>query len=129
MLQFAFKERRQRLLMKKLVLTLFCVSLSFLVNAQTFDPINSDSKEQKIDVEKVKIFPNPATSVVNIAGIFNCQRAAIYIFDSYGNQVNQYFWEIKNHALSIPVPRLAKGIYTVQIVSENKSISAKFYKK
>lgn len=39
------------------------------------------------NTDNVKIFPNPATEVINILGLNNTPNAYISITDSYGNQV------------------------------------------
>ena len=79
--------------------------------------------------QKVKVFPNPATNVVNILGLQNSSRAAISITDTYGTLVLQHRWEIKNNALNIPITSLNSGIYIVTIRSEEQQVRTKFYKQ
>jgi len=78
---------------------------------------------------KVKVFPNPATNVVNILGLQNSSRADISVSDTYGNAVLQHRWEIKNNALNIPIASLDPGIYIVTIRSEEQQVQTKFYKQ
>ncbi|MDO1499214.1 hypothetical protein Q2T40_02820 [Winogradskyella maritima] len=52
---------------------------------------------------KSKGIPNPATNVVNIIGLTNSDKANITIYDIYGNPIFSRQWEIRKHALSIPV--------------------------
>ena len=77
----------------------------------------------------VKIFPNPATTVLNVLGLKNDLRASILISDSYGNTVINHQWDIKNHSLNIPVFKLEKGVYVITIQSEHQTIRTKFYKQ
>ncbi|SHJ58265.1 T9SS type A sorting domain-containing protein [Pseudozobellia thermophila] len=79
--------------------------------------------------ENVKVFPNPATNVVNILGLKNSRKAAISIFDIYGNLALSRQWEIRRNAVNIPVNTLAPGAYIITIRSDEQQIRTKFYKK
>lgn len=78
---------------------------------------------------KVKVFPNPATSIINILGLKDTQKANIIVADSYGNTVLFHEWEIKNNALNIPVANLDKGMYLLSIRSPEQRVNTKFYKQ
>ncbi|MRI02522.1 T9SS type A sorting domain-containing protein [Kriegella sp. EG-1] len=109
--------------MKKILfLLLFVCTLSFTMNAQS----DSDSYNQTL---KIKVFPNPATNVVNILGLKNSIKANISISDAYGNKVLEHQWGIKNNALNIPISSLNPGIYIATIRSQEQQIQTKFYKK
>ena len=84
---------------------------------------------EKPQASKVKVFPNPATNVVNILGLQNSDRAAIVISDSYGNTVLEHRWAIRNNALNIPVTSLNSGIYIITIRSQEQQVQTKFYKQ
>ncbi|MFS4466892.1 T9SS type A sorting domain-containing protein [Maribacter sp. 2210JD10-5] len=88
-----------------------------------------DSNEIIAKPEKVKVFPNPASNILNILGLQNSDNATILISDIYGNTVLQHQWQIKNRALNIPVAALSKGIYMISIQSEEQTIQTKFYKQ
>tara|TARA_R110002020_G_scaffold63170_6_gene168934 strand:- start:5211 stop:5534 length:324 start_codon:yes stop_codon:yes gene_type:complete len=77
---------------------------------------------------KVKVFPNPATNVVNILGLDNTHRTDINITDISGNVVQAHRWEVRNNALTIPVPTLSPGIYMVTIQYGERQVKVKFYK-
>lgn len=79
--------------------------------------------------EKITIFPNPATNVINVLGLKNTRNAIILISDLYGTTLLNHQWEIKNNALNIPVANLEGGIYLLSIQSEEQNIKTKFYKK
>ncbi|MFC4096218.1 T9SS type A sorting domain-containing protein [Euzebyella saccharophila] len=79
--------------------------------------------------QKVKVFPNPATNVVNIIGLTNSDKANITIYDIYGNPIFSRQWEIRKHALSIPVSSLEAGAYIITINSNQQNVRTKFYKK
>jgi len=103
-------------------LLMFVFMLSFSANAQ--------SEDVEITIaQKVKVFPNPATNVVNVLGLKNSDRADISISDTYGNVVIKHHWQIKNKALNIPITSLTSGIYVITIHSEEQRVQAKFYKK
>lgn len=103
-------------------LFIFTLILSFSTSAQT-------EIIEKPKVVKVKIFPNPATKVVNVLGLKNSQKAAITISDVYGNVVLEHWWEIRRQAVSIPIPNLEAGIYVIRISSVEQKVQAKFYKQ
>jgi len=113
--------------MKKLFLLLCLILCSLCVHSQTEDTINTLQKE--VIKQKIKVFPNPATHVINILGLLNSNRANIVISDAYGNTVLQYNWAIKEKALSVPVAQLNSGIYIITIVSKEQQVQTKFFKK
>ncbi len=90
---------------------------------------NGNGSSLHTGTQKVKVFPNPATNVVNILGLKNSNRADIMISDVYGNTRLQYQWQIKNNAINIPVANLDTGIYIVTIISQEQKVQTKFYKK
>ncbi|WP_405380317.1 T9SS type A sorting domain-containing protein [Maribacter sp. LLG6340-A2] len=99
-----------------IILSFFTLLLN--INVQAQDATNA-----------VKVFPNPATNVVNIIGILNTSTAQITIRDINGNQVLHHQWRIKNNALNIPISNLKKGIYLISIRSDLQTIQRKFYKQ
>lgn len=86
-------------------------------------------QQENTSVQKIKVFPNPATNVVTIFGLKNSAKAKIHILDAYGNLMLEYQWAIKNNALNIPIARLRAGIYIVSIISAEQKVKTKFYKK
>ncbi|MDO1513449.1 T9SS type A sorting domain-containing protein [Maribacter confluentis] len=88
--------------------------------------LNTQAQNSRDDV---KIFPNPATNVVNVIGLVNTPTAHISITDVYGNQVISHQWRVKNNALNIPIFNLENGIYLIIIRSDQQTIQRKFYKQ
>lgn len=105
-----------------LVLFLFAFTLSFSANAQREDV-------EIVIAKKVKVFPNPATNVVNILGLRNSAKAEISISDTYGNTALEHRWAIRNNALNIPITSLNSGIYIITIRSQEQQVQTKFYKQ
>ncbi|WP_209404648.1 T9SS type A sorting domain-containing protein [Pseudozobellia sp. WGM2] len=89
---------------------------------------SSDISKIKVE-QKIKVFPNPATSVVNILGLKNSSKAEISIFDIYGNVVLSRKWEIRRNAVNIPISSLTTGAYIITIHSDEQHVRTKFYKK
>ena len=94
----------------------------------------SQSYKQEISVEtkntiKIKVFPNPATNVINVLGLHNSPNASIIITDMYGTQVISHHWVIQHNALNIPVFNLGKGVYLLTIQTEHQNIQRKFFKE
>ena len=113
---------------KLLIITSFFVFGLQSGFAQSGNP-NERVPTAEFKTQKVKVFPNPATNVVNILGLQNSSRAAISITDTYGTLVLQHRWQIKNNALNIPISSLNSGMYIVTILSEEQQVQTKFYKQ
>lgn len=110
--------------MKKFLIIIFILGFQFAI-AQSGVYIEETPISE---IQKVKVFPNPAVNVVNIIGLQNSNRAEIQITDTYGNIVLQHRWAINNNALNIPVTSLDSGIYMVTIRSSEQQVQIKFYK-
>ncbi len=106
--------------------------LLFLITAATARAQSTESPKvdaQDVAQANVKVFPNPATNVVNILGLPNTNKATVSISDIYGNEVLKVNREIRNGALSIPIPNLDNGFYAVTIHTGQKQVRVKFYKQ
>ncbi|MEL6916341.1 MAG: T9SS type A sorting domain-containing protein [Bacteroidota bacterium] len=116
--------------MKRIIyFSMLSFALSHAVFSQTERQGNKLS-QREVPLQKVKVFPNPATNVVNILGLINTSaRAEILITDMYGNEVLRHRWEIRDNALSIPIASLQPGIYAISIISKEQKVRTKFYKK
>ena len=92
----------------------------------------SNNHEISADINntiKIKVFPNPATNVINVLGLHNSTIASIIITDMYGAQVISHQWVIKHNALNIPIFNLEKGVYSITIQTEHQTIQRKFFKE
>ncbi len=114
--------------MKKLLLISTLFLCSFLGTAQTAQAEEKAPQKEVPAQQKIKVFPNPASNVVNILGLFNSSKASITILNMKGIIVQKHQWAIQSNALSIPVPNLKSGIYSIRITSQEQQIQTKFYK-
>jgi len=73
--------------MKKIFVFLCLVLCTIGFQAQD-NAIEIAPKKEVHTKHKIKVFPNPATNVVNVLGLLNSNRAKIVISDSYGNTRN-----------------------------------------
>ena len=73
---------------------------------------------------KAVIYPNPATNALSIVGIEEIKRLTIY--DPNGTHVIDLFDPKES---SVQVGDLKPGVYTIQIVSDNQLLLAKFIKQ
>lgn len=108
-----------------LSIILFFIYLS--ATAQTSEEARHDNEIAAR--QKIKIFPNPATTVVNILGVVNTTKANISISDVYGKEVLNLVREIRNESISIAIPNLEAGIFVIRITSEEQQVHTKFYKQ
>jgi len=114
--------------MKKLVFAAAFVCTLHTLTAQSDTNKTVANKEQRA-TPHIKVFPNPATRVVNVLGLHNSSNAKITISDVYGKVVFAYQREIRNNALNIPIAELESGIYIVAIHSKEQQLTTKFYKQ
>ncbi|QCX01246.1 T9SS type A sorting domain-containing protein [Aggregatimonas sangjinii] len=115
--------------MKKFFLTIALALVVCFAQAQTDNTKESDAEIIQMAPPKLKVFPNPATSVVNVLGVLNSKKADITISDLYGTTLATYQWEIRNNALNIPISNLKAGIYLISIYSKEQTVQTKFYKQ
>lgn len=76
----------------------------------------------------ISIYPNPAKDLINVmmdASIFN--NATIELYDAIGKLVIAE--KVVNNTTVIHIESLAKGIYTIRIVSEGKQLSTRIIKE
>ena len=109
--------------MKRMIFASLCLFSTLLFSQQ------EKALDNASDVQEIIIFPNPATTIVNVLGLKNAPKAYIVILDTYGNTQNSYQWEIKNNALNIPVANLEPGIYLLSIRSTEQNVHKKFVKQ
>lgn len=114
-------------MMKNLII-LILVLCTISVAAQNSEVQETSSSKKVVLKQKIKVFPNPATNIVNILGLKNSSRSNISISDISGNIVLKHQWAIRNNSVSIPIPNLDSGIYVVRIDSKEQKIQTKFYK-
>lgn len=110
--------------MKNLVIYFFFISMMHVGFSQS-----KKNDERPYPKNTIKIFPNPASNVINVLGLINDRSASIRITDTYGNQVTFHQWDIKRNALNIPVLHLEQGIYLITIQSEHQKVQTKFFKQ
>ncbi len=103
--------------------------LFFMIFAISQAASGQQEADRHVSEEKIKIFPNPATTVVNVLGLQNSSNAEILISDLYGNLVQTYHWEIRNNAINIAVTALEQGVYMITVNSPEQLVKTKFYKQ
>ncbi|HEA21489.1 hypothetical protein LCGC14_1790080 [marine sediment metagenome] len=114
--------------MKKYFTFILLAMASFVGSAQTDYTENTPASKMQ-SISKVKIFPNPATNVINVLGLKNSQQANITILDIYGNTVLARKWAIRRNVLNIPITELKPGTYVIRIHSNENQVVTKFYKQ
>ena len=75
------------------------------------------------DTDNLQIFPNPTKNIINIKNITEIKK--IKIFDYLGKEV---LTQTENNN-EINVENLSKGIYLIEINSENQKVYKKFIKE
>ena len=103
------------------------ILFSVVATAQTDG--GSAKPPQETVTQKINVFPNPATTVINVLGLQNSSRAEISVSDLYGNVVLNHRWKIHNNALNIPIATLEPGLYMISVRSREQDVKIKFYKQ
>jgi aminopeptidase N len=82
-------------------------------------------KEVLQNNEKLKIYPNPSNGVINISHPAFDKEATLNIYNENGSLIfsNKVKKKINNSLIYLNIP---KGFYSIDLQSENKTISSKF---
>jgi len=114
----------------KTLATLFTILL-YICNSHAQEVIEESVAHETTatSIKKVKVFPNPASNVVNLLGLKNTAKATISILDIYGNTVGSHQWEIRRNAISVPISSLDSGAYIITVHSNEQKVRLKFYKQ
>jgi hypothetical protein len=70
---------------------------------------------------EITLFPNPATNLIQINNPENRPVNQINFYDAMGNRV----LKVDDHAINIDISMLKPGLYLLEIISENASITRK----
>ncbi len=78
--------------------------------------------------ESISIYPNPATTVINVkmsTALIN--NAIIELYDATGKLINQQ--QVTNEFTSLNIIELSNGIYTVRIITDNEQTIKRIIKQ
>ena len=92
---------------------------------ETIFGINTSLSVENLENNQISVFPNPATTVVNIQSISNIEQ--VMLFDIHGRAVMQQ--NLNNTAASLDVSGLKTGVYFAVIQSEGKTTTKKIIKQ
>jgi PKD repeat protein len=80
--------------------------------------------------DKIIVYPNPASDVLNIEGEADIKNAKLYIIDMTGRRHEMIHPAVKtNKLLSVPLQRLAPGSYVLELVTESGISHIRFIKE
>lgn len=98
-------------------------SLGCSTNVYDYLATLSNDNFQIDDNSNIKIFPNPSKSILQIKNTSNIDR--ISIFDSLGKVI---LMQTQNNN-EINLEKLSKGIYLIEVSTENEKVYRKFIKE
>jgi uncharacterized Ntn-hydrolase superfamily protein len=99
-------------------------SLQSLFNAQRNCEVVSKLNIQKSKIEKLIVYPNPATDILTIS-LNHLKAGKIKIYNPLGLLVKEVEEIQTNTSTNIEIANLAKGIYTLEFSNQDKIISQK----
>jgi len=82
------------------------------------------------EIERVafKMYPNPASSVINLKSItFNQQSVVLEIYDLTGRKLNEKHFPKGNETVEIDVSNLESGVYCCKVSIDEKSTTKKLF--
>lgn len=90
------------------------------VDADTFRPNLKELSIKTLGFEQVKIYPNPATDIINVSGTE--EGSVIALTDMTGRIIAEQ--EVKSGSSSIFVNHLSKGIYLMNITTKDGRVGS-----
>jgi hypothetical protein len=110
------------------------IKYSFVTDATIYKTVTSYSNESSItsttSTPFIQIYPNPASSILNIESIADISDTKVTISNILGNIVNSNVYSIINpKTISINVASLAVGTYFVTIENQHLGIVQKVFVK
>jgi len=93
----------------------------------TYMGINENGKTPANSNLEVSVYPNPVSDKANISyNIKGNSKVSLKVFDIQGRLKDTYELSGNQHNFSFDCSKYSKGIYIVQLLTENKKASAKF---
>ncbi len=89
---------------------------SFELTVETVLGVNSNNLDAG-----VALYPNPATSIVNLVNKTNVSLEQMVIFDINGKQINKIDLRGMQGEKAVDVSSLASGVYMIQIIGDKSS--------
>ncbi len=89
---------------------------------------NEKSREVFLDENKIQVYPNPSSNLVNIKVSGSLSIEQIFLFDDHGRLVYSEIIQAatkNNFAKTIDLARFRKGLYIIKFNSKEKSITKK----
>ena len=96
----------------------------FLISSENPNSINNSA-----DIENIKIFPNPVHNYINIALPDNTNTTNIIISDINGKQLYKAAFNTRENPIQIPIKNFSKGIYLLQVNTQDKTETYKIIKQ
>jgi Protein of unknown function (DUF3500)/Secretion system C-terminal sorting domain len=87
-----------------------------------------DLSGSSVDDLGIKVYPNPATDILNISNDLNFSNATLYITDLTGRAILKKT-SVTGTSATINLSSLSDGTYLVRIEDNGKSTTSKFIKK
>ncbi|MBP6731733.1 MAG: T9SS type A sorting domain-containing protein, partial [Chitinophagales bacterium] len=95
-----------------------------LISNMTVDvTICTDIETHHADAYRIRIVPNPASSMVTVTIPEDILGSLLTITDVTGRKVAQQ--KLNTSTLQVPVETLANGVYTVTVLTQQKSVTRK----
>ncbi len=97
---------------------------SFELTVETVLGVNSNNLDAG-----VALYPNPATSIVNLVNKTNVSLEQMVIFDINGKQINKIDLRGMQGEKAVDVSSLASGVYMIQIIGDKSSTVKRLIKE
>ena len=90
--------------------------------------LNVGLEEHERQVQKLKVFPNPAKESIRFYGIGSSKIENLLLIDVQGKTLEADFWETSSNTYETNTSKLKPGMYFLKVVSEGEVAVGKFIK-
>jgi photosystem II stability/assembly factor-like uncharacterized protein len=84
---------------------------------------------ENVLLDSLKMYPNPATDVVDFGILNSASDLEVTVYDALGRMITSEILQIKKRNASLNIAHLPKGVYYITISAESKKIIKKLIKK
>lgn len=93
------------------------------------EPVISSFEEDQLDNGLINLYPSPASHNINIVADQSINDITqVYIYNSYGQVIQKYYYNDKRELITINIDSLSVGLYYANILCFNKLVVKSFVK-
>jgi hypothetical protein len=112
----------------------YSLPYGFIRNYETYSNVVSvgsprQAKTSNLEDSNIKIYPNPASDILNISNDYNFKTANFKIINTLGQEIKLNYIELDDNTISVDVSGLQRGVYYLSFEKDSKITTKKFIKE